>query len=565
MPTRRERAAHPLVLGGLIFVFFLQMFTASPIKSPVFDEPAHIGAGMSYFKTREFKVNPQHPPLLKEIGALPLVLSGTRFPVTPEAWKDLGDTPPPFYQWQLGRDIIFGNGPDRVMFWSRLPFILMSVLLAALIVAWGRGLFGATAAAGALLLYSFDPTIVAHGPLVATDSGFAVFTVLFLFALWRYLNHRSLKRLLQSGLALGLVLATKFTAVILLPVALALLFGAVLWVPAVVPLRSSTLIDPFASEDVGRRLLFCLYAFLAICLLAALVIEASYFIPRNPFLYLEGFRRINADHDPTYRAFMAGRFAPHFNTYYVVCYLLKEPLPAILLTVLGAWALLRRGALPTMDRAFLFLPPAVIFLAYSIYSDNLGFRYVIPALPFLHLVGGAGLAFLFKEGRAWRRAGAIVLCLWMALAGTAIYPDHLSYFNEMACALAAPKLTGLDGGWRCGPLWLDDSNVDWGQGMKQLKTWLLAHPTRLPLRLGYFGSIAPQYYGIEALAVQSDDLQGAPAPGRYALSAHIVARTIGKLRQQFGDGPGNWLLHARPVAVVGRAYYIYDIPEPTIR
>ena len=105
------------------------------------------------------------------------------------------------------------------MTWSRLPFTVLSVLLGALLVAWGRRILGATAATGGLLLYVFDPTIVAHGFLVATDLGFAAFAVLFFFALWHYLNHRSLKRLLLCGGAMGLMLATKFSAIVLLPVA----------------------------------------------------------------------------------------------------------------------------------------------------------------------------------------------------------------------------------------------------------------------------------------------------------------------------------------------------------
>ena len=209
MARRRDPASHPLLLGGLV-----------------------IGAGLSYFATREFRVNLQHPPLLKEIGALPLVLIGTRFPISQRDWAAIGDQPSPFLQWQLGHDVIFGNDPDRVMTWSRMPFILMSILLGALLVAWGRRLLGATAATGALLLYLFDPTIVAHGYLVATDVGFAAFAMLFFFALWHYLNHRSAKRLLLCGGALGLVLASKFSAVFLLPVALLLLIGGTRWIPA---------------------------------------------------------------------------------------------------------------------------------------------------------------------------------------------------------------------------------------------------------------------------------------------------------------------------------------------
>jgi hypothetical protein len=37
--------------------------------SPTFDEPVHLVAGRSYLRTREFKVNLQHPPLLEELAA----------------------------------------------------------------------------------------------------------------------------------------------------------------------------------------------------------------------------------------------------------------------------------------------------------------------------------------------------------------------------------------------------------------------------------------------------------------------------------------------------------------
>ncbi len=561
MAPRRDPASHPLLLGVLLLGFFVQMFTESRIKTPVFDEPAHIAAGLSYFATGDFKINLQHPPLLKEIGALPMLLLGTHFPIEPREWSAISNHPSTFLQWQLGQDIIFESDPVRLMAWSRFPFILLSILLGVLMVVWGRRLLGATAATGGLLLYVFDPTVVAHGYLVATDLGFAAFAVLFFFALWHYLNHRTLKRLLLCGGAMGLMLDTKFSAVFLLPVALLLLVWGTRWIPAAVPMRTSSLADPYASEHGGQRLVWCVYAFFGLSAVAALVIWSTYFFSSDPFLYVEGMRRINADHDRTYWAFMAGQFKPRFLTYYLVAYLLKEPLPAIILAIIGTRALFRRGASAAMDRAFLLLPPVALFAAYTVFSDNLGFRYMVPALPFLHLLGGAGLASLVKEGGRPGRAAAAALCVWSVVAGTAIYPDHLSYFNEAACATTDPGRIGLDGGTACGPAWLDDSNVDWGQSMSQLRIWLRDHPPRGTLHLGYFGSIRPERYGFEAVSVSVDDLQQPPAPGTYALSAHMVARATALLRQTHGGGPENWLLHARPEAVVGHAYYIYEIPE----
>ena len=118
----------------------------------------------------------------------------------------------------LGSDIIRDNGADRVMFWARLPFIVLGGLLGALIYWWGRELVGSAAALGALFLYALDPTMVAHSALVTTDMGLTAFTVLFLFALWRYMEQPGWRRLVLCGVALGAVLGAKFSAVFLLPI-----------------------------------------------------------------------------------------------------------------------------------------------------------------------------------------------------------------------------------------------------------------------------------------------------------------------------------------------------------
>ncbi len=563
MPTEhRSFLDRPFVAGVLLLVFFLQSYRASLIKSPVFDEPAHIGAGLSYLKTGDFKVNLQHPPLLKEIAAVPLMLRGVRWPVRDEDWARMVEIRDAGYQWRLGADVIFDNDPEQVMFWSRLPFILLSTLLGWLLFAWGRRLLGGAAATGAVLLYALDPTIMAHGYLVTTDVGFAAFTVLFFFALWIYLGHRSPRRLLACGLALGGMLGTKYSAIFLLPVAAALVFWAVRLVPASVPRRLSSLADPYASDEVGQRVVWSLYALLAMGAVAVLVIHVLYFLPGNPFLYLKGMMMVNADHDRTYLAFMAGRFQPRFLSYYVVAYLLKEPIASLILVAAGLFAILRPGGSTTIDRAFILLPPAAILVAHSLLSDDLGIRYIIPALPFLYLAGGAGIAWLLREGRFWRRAVVGLLVLWMVVEAAGIYPDHLSYFNELACLPGEPGKIGLDGGTACGPLWFDDSNVDWGQGLKQLRDYLKAHHPHETVLLAYFGSTRPERYGIESRSIGLDELMHPPSSGVYVLSSHFLARGIGMLRQRYLDGPDNWLLHARPSAVVGHAYSVYEVPSP---
>ena len=454
-----------------------------------------------------------------------------------------------------------------------------------MIYLWGRQIVGPLAALGAVFLYALDPTILAHSFLVTMDVGLAAFTILFFFALWNYLLYRSLKRLAMCGLALGALLGAKFSGVFLLPVAAALLLAAVRWPAEPDAKRKPGRFDPYIARLVGpnsacpcgsgkrfkkchgakvpavpvpmarpdplRGDRLCLMAFAAMCVLAYIVIQALYFFPGDPLQYLDGIRLVNADHTSGWRSFMAGVLEPRFTSYFLVAYLLKEPLPAIILAVIGLIALLRGSKIPVIGKLFLILPPAAIFVGHTIWAADLGIRYIMAALPFAYLLGGLGLATLLGSAARWARYAAIPLCAWSVLAAAGVYPDHLSYFNESACLLTNPGQVGLDGGTRCGPLWLDDSNVDWGQGLKQLKTWLDRNAPGRAVQLAYFGSVQPADYGIRAEALANPRLEGDPAPGLYAISAHMIARSV----------PSAWPRTTTPTAIVGHAIYIFDIPK----
>jgi hypothetical protein len=144
------------------------------------------------------------------------------------------------------------------------------------------------------------------------------------------------------------------------------------------------------------------------------------------------------------------------------------------------------------------------------------------------------------------------------VAAAGIYPDHLSYFNESACLLESPGKIGWDGGTRCGPLWLDDSNVDWGQGLKQLRTWMDRHGNGRPLKLAYFGTVPPEDYGLHAEKLEARDILADPPPGLYAVSAYWVGR-LPAIGATVAQGGGSWLRRFTPVDIVGHAFYIYDV------
>jgi len=558
------RSRWPVVaVCALAVAFFAQSLTSSMKKSATYDEPMHIAAGLSYLATGRIVVSPEHPPLLKELSALALQQSGVHWPATAEATAAAnGDAKSAS---SVSRSIIVDNGPDRVLFWARLPLIFVATALVLAVYLLGRRLVGEAAGVGAAFLCAFDPNLLAHSFLVTTDVGVATFLVLFMVALWDYLNRPSLARAIICGLALGAALAAKYSAVILPPVAGLLMLAAVRW-----PIESAKAAvrsksrgangeSQFAQSTL-RPMLRYAAGFVVMCVAAFLLLQVIYLFPRNPLQYLRGWGGIYGSHVEGFQGYMAGHLAPRFYSYYIVAFLLKEPLATIALASIGLFIVLRDRAMHPLARAFLVVPPVVIVAGYTVMSFNIGIRYLMPALPYAYLLGGAALARLFQSMRVPSRAVGGVLCAWVLLAALGIYPDHLSYFNEAACVLDDPKKLGFDGGSRCGPTWLDDSNVDWGQGLKQLKDWLDRNAGGRQVRLGYFGTIPPEAYGIRQVPMSDEDLLTGNSAGLYAVSAHIVASTPAVALQARGSG-AEWLRRTPPVAIVGHAFYIFDIPE----
>jgi len=443
--------------------------------------------------------------------------------------------------------------------------------------------------------------------LVTTDVGLAAFTVLLMFALWNYVSDPTWKRLVLCGLALGGALTAKFSAVFLLPVVGLLLLASLRWRPNPGAGRGPAILRPqqdvpslpagpeansaaasagkpgMARAEVRRRdlcpcgsgrkyknchagrvsrqpshlvrnLVLVGGVFAAMCLAAFLVIQATYFFPGDPMMYVKCARMVNADRLPDFRTYLAGQFSHRFLSYFGVAYVLKEPVAGMILAGIGLVALIRSRSIPVLAKLFLLVPPAVLFVAVSLLADNLGIRYIIPVLPFAFLLAGLGLATLLQAARGWAPYLAAVLCGWLVLAAVGVYPDHLSYFNEAACLLDRPGQAGLDGGTRCGPAWLDGSNLDWGQGSKQLKSWLDRHASGRTVKLAMLTYFPAENYGIRGESMDPSSLAREPTPGLYVVSASYVARIPALPRAS------DWLRRIPPIAIVGHSLYVYDIP-----
>lgn len=527
------------LVAGLIVAFLTQAALESHLKSPTSDEPLDIASGLSYVATGSFRANPEHPPLIKELSGLSLLAGGVRWPhnaLTDSLRHDARTIYSPQPETEIGNRLIADNGPDRTLFWARLPMLLVAGMLGVLIYAWGRALVGPLAAACAVFVFVTDPTIIAHSYLVTNDVGLAAFLMLFLFTLWRYAANPTTARLIACGAALGAFLCTKFSAVLLLPAVPLLLLAARWHAPA---------------EAEAGRTASTIRKTLALAVIAAIAVQATYFFSPDLLAYVHGAGMIRGRYSADAMTYLDGTLEHRFPHYFAAAFLLKEPLASIVLAGAGLVLLVRSRAIQWPAKLFLILPPAIMFAGPTLLADQLGIRYIMPVLPFAHLFAGFALAHMLSGAMRPRVVGT-VLCAWLIVADAGIAPDHLSYFNEGACLLTKPKWLGVDGGTRCGIYWLDDSNVDWGQSLRQLKTWTDRTGEHRPFRYASVYGFPPGAYRLQSTPVAETELTGTPMRALYVISAAMVARLNGI------DLASHWTDSVPPIAVVGHALYVYE-------
>ncbi len=184
-------------------------------NSQTFDESAHIYSGYSYWKTGDFGINPEHPPLVKLWATLPLLPTG------------LADPPPVPINFRAasgygGIQLLYSNDADSILFKARVAVSVFALTCALLVFLAGYEMFGAGAGLIALLLLVFEPNTLANGALVGTDMGATCLVFGAVYAFYRYSRKPSILRLLVCCIAAGLALAAKHSAVLLLPMFLVL-------------------------------------------------------------------------------------------------------------------------------------------------------------------------------------------------------------------------------------------------------------------------------------------------------------------------------------------------------
>jgi hypothetical protein len=574
----RRVAVTVIVVAG-VAVYGALAISSMRRQSATFDEGSHLPAGYTYLKLGDHRLNPEHPPLMKALAALPLLFMDVTIKPDDEAWALRR-------QWEFGKRFLYRwNDADRLLFRGRLPIVALGALLGVSVFFWTRARYGLPAATLALFLCVLSPDVLAHGQLVTTDVGIALFMFLSVAAFDAASRRVSAGRLLLLGLAVGGAFATKFSAMVLLPI-----LASLAVVAAVAP-EPVTLALPGRPVRtlVGRgpRLVAMAGVLGAAGVLALAVVWASYGFrsrlssdpaveaafewdrlePRGalekplarlvrasgvlpePFVF--GFLRV-FKHSERRPAFLLGRVSSEKGWWYFfpATFLLKTPVPLLVLLAV-AFAVRRRQPRAWRDDMVLWLPVGIYATVVVARALNIGHRHLLPIYPFLFVAAGRAAAWAFPSAPARARGPALLvsaLCGWHAVSTALVHPHYLAYVNE------------LGGGPANGYRLFADSSLDWGQDLKNLKTYLQRRG--IPqVKLSYFGSADPAYYAIPGEMLPSHMLPPPRETTREVKPGEILAVSATNLQGVYLP-PEDQPLMARlreqaPIDNVGYSILIY--------
>lgn len=578
----------------LLALFALQLAFSSRRNSVTWDEGHHLFSGYMELQHADYGLNPEVPPLVKMVAAMPLL--GMQLNVPPLQKR--------FFKTECfldGKDFLFHNDFNRVLFRARMAAAIFSLLLGLLVFVTAREMFSNASALIAVALLVFDPNFLAHGALVTTDVGSALTILATIYAYYRWRMAPSWPRLIVVGLAAGLALATKFTGVLVFPMIGLLALCEFVRGPASSP-------APGRQPHTRRRLGALLLASLAVTAVIAWVVTWAFYrfryaarpagLALNPtlhdylpqlshpgvarvlallahlhampesWLYGLADTKITAD---TYTSYFFGHVYPHGHLlYFPAAFAIKSTIPFLILFLVGLVLLLMRR-MPRRPSLYLLLPPALYFAVAMTSNMNIGARHLLPVYPFLYVFGAGAVRSIIHglrlHGRVWIGPVA-ALVLWQAGDALSMYPAYMAFGNA------------LWGGPTQVHRYLSDANVDWGQQLNDVRAYLRfrgivanastaaqsstsANP---PCWFAYFpdGVVDPQAYGIPCGHLPTTDLLwwlDEPTHVPPVMDGPVFISDSDLEGIEFGEGPLNpyeRFRHLKPTAVIDDGVYVYD-------
>lgn len=571
--------------------------------SVTMDESPHIVSGYSYLTQKDMRLNPEHPPLIKDISAIPLLFKNINIDTNHSSWKnDING------QWTAGSHFLYesGNNPDKIAFNARLSVFSVFIILCIFVFLWARKKYGNWGGILALSLISLSPNTIAHARYVTTDIGASFAFIFAIFFFTKYVIKPTKLNLVAAGIAFGLAQLFKFSLFLLIPLYI-FAFAVYLisknykswkevsktkrvkfiWsnfikfaIPLVVIFAIGYLIIwPFYQYHVWNYPVekqkydteYTLRSFPVRPLADSVVWMSDKPVLRPYAQYLLGllmvFQRTGGG-NTTY--FMGEVSSTAWKSYFPTVYILKEPIPILILVFLSIYlvihSMFKRARLlgkakKTLEwilgwitknfEEFVWISFIALYWASSISGNlNIGIRHVLPTFPFIYLLVSGKISKWIPEkygsfDKSSKKFILIVLMIWLARETTSIFPSYLAYFNQ------------IGGGPANGYKYVADSNLDWGQDLKRLSYFVEKNEIE-KIKVDYFGGGNPRYY----LGDKFEEFHSDPkAKGWIAVSATFLQGGRAEATKGFDQNTTyyKWLDNYEPVAKIGYSIFVYKI------
>ena len=506
------------LLTGMLLAFFAVSLVLLSQKGLFIDDSMHMPAGYSYLLTHDYRLNQEHPPLIKLLSGLGLWELHPYFPFESPGWQQAATPGDPEDGMVRIEEAFFESNAkqfERIAFYGRLPVLVIPLLL--LLAAWWftRQLFGPVPALISVFLLATEPNIAGNAIVVQNDVAAALALLLFVIAVKKFVTDARVIGALALGGALGLGLVTKYSLVVLVPVSCVIVIACVMW--RLIRKRSSVgavVLSSFVVFVTAYLILIACYAFHIDRIDANESSEiASWFYlsghtaevfkrflmwlpPLLPRYFVSGIDMVVQDSRDGRPAFLLGQISDTGWWYYFpVAFALKTTIPFLLASIGGfVWAVYQ--VLRCKCYAILYVMlPGVFYLALTMTSHlNIGVRHLLPMFSFAAIAGAGFVSAVIECGLKRSRglgvavaAVALVPCLVIAVSA---FPNYLTYFSPLAGGAAR--------GWQM----LSDSNVETGQEVKPLARYLKDHGENRVTGIMVGGEFL-KFYGIQA-----DDFPG---------------------------------------------------------
>lgn len=611
-----ERKITNILAGVILAIMFILAVASMWNDSVIMDESPHITAGYSYLTHQDMRVNPEHPPLIKDLAALPLLFLDLNFPDKGPEWNNnIND------QWTLGTQFLYesGNDPDKIIFWGRMGPILVMILLGFYIFKWTREEFGDKTALMALVLYSFSPTILAHGRFVTTDIGAATGIFISTYYFVKFLRDKTPKHFILSALTFGLAILAKFSTFLLFPLfgLLALLYGFIqmdaplkqkLWNSFKHGVMSACIIAAGFIFVVGPVYQFHVWNYPPerqksdmTTILSSYgnraIADPAIWMADKPVLrpfaqYAFGLLMVSQRATGGNTTFFEGEVsAAGWISYFPTIYLLKEPLAKHIMILIAIYGFIRLFIANTARRKSTepSLASALTHWAKNNYHEvamfgfialywfvtlrsnlNIGVRHIIPTFPFVYVLISAEINkwAVMKNGEAMTMAQSFDEIKNKIKSHSKIFTRHIIVFVLLLWYVIStisvfPSFLAyfneLAGGPSNGHNHAVDSNLDWGQDLKRLAQYVDENKID-KIAVEYFGGGSPRYYlGDKFIPWWSS--KGA-YHGYFAVSATLLQNAIGTPAPGFQIKPEDtysWLKGKEPITTIGHSIFVFKL------